>query len=168
MKKATKKKATRKKTAKKPSIDPESLEKVTLLLVTVRSKAAVRRACIDRLGMTATQADRAIREAGRKITLAADYHRDRELGTAIERLNECYKNSHALHDFKTCLASQKELNRLLQLYEPEPPTTDETTNTELVEIRGHLLPLDLAPPSTPTVDLVRIAVDRLLPHISHG
>lgn len=46
----------------------------------------------------------------------ADFNPEIETGKAIARLNMLLQNSVTIQDYKTCLAIQKELNKLLSLY----------------------------------------------------
>jgi len=106
----------------------------------------------------------AVTEARRRLTLAADFHRDEQLGTAIARLNDCYSKAAADKDVKTCVAVQKELNRLMDLYRPTVRVVDETgkADSELAAVRDNLLPLNLAPPDAPASELARLAVAEIM------
>jgi hypothetical protein len=112
----------------------------------------------------------AIIDARRRITIAADYNRTEEIGTAYIRLHDLYKRSLNVQDVKTALAAQKELNKLLDLYtalragELEEATEGEMGErgiaaAELAAVREHLLPLELAPEDYPIAEHARIAAD---------
>ena len=80
-------------TQDRPSEDPE----------------AATRAYGEIAGMTVNQ-------ARKRITVAADYTRDEQLGKAVIRLDDLYAKSIAAQDTRTALQAQRELNRLLSLY----------------------------------------------------
>jgi len=48
-------------------------------------------------------------EARKRITVAADYARDEQIGVAFMRLNDLYSKSVVAQDYRTALAAQKEL-----------------------------------------------------------
>jgi hypothetical protein len=148
------------------SADPKVLDKVTLLLVSGLSDNAATDACVDKLGVDPQDAVDAVAEARQRITIAADYHRDEQLGTAILRLQDLYVRAIKVQDVKTALAAQKELNKLLRLYagataDGTGPDAAEAT-ADLLAIRAHLSGLDLGSPETPTVELVRLAAALVL------
>lgn len=167
-------KKTAKKTPKKPAPSPlaeELVGQAVLLMITMRAELDVRAACMatgeDGLGVDAPTADRLIDEARRRITLAADYHRDVELGRAIERHNQLYEMAVSQNDPNAGRAIERERCRLLDLYPRlhDQPGHHEGTNEadlELERILGYLLPLHLAPDGTPAAELVRLAVERTL------
>lgn len=111
--------------------------------------------------LTPDQVAPAIAEGRRRITLAADYHRDHEIGRAITRLNDLYRRALAAQDIKHALAAQRELTKLFDLARP-PTDAAGPANEEAAAIRRHLEPLDLAEPGTPTVELCRLAVGRII------
>jgi len=55
----------------------------------------------------------AIKTAKQSLQNMAEYRKDFEIGKALFRLNELYKKSMAIQDYKGCLAIQKEINGLL-------------------------------------------------------
>lgn len=111
-------------------------------------------------------------QARRKLTLAADYNRDEQLGTAVTRLNDIYARAIRAQDIKTGLVAQKELNKLLDLYRMTPEHAGDATEgedsgpqqAELDAIRGHLLPLNLAEASYPLREHARIAAEIVRDH----
>lgn len=112
---------------KQPKLsDDEQLDRVTLLLVTLLDRSAVETACRDELGLTPAKAAELIDLAAVRVTAAAAFDRDHQLGRAISRLNDLYQRSLVVQDVKTALAAQREINQLLRLKEPrgagaEPP-----------------------------------------------
>lgn len=104
-------------------------------------------------------------EARRLVTLAADYDRDEELGRAIRRFHEIYAAATAGKEHRCAIDAQRELCRLMRLYEdPEAAglATDSGAERELEAVRAYLTPLNLAGPDTPTDELARLAVERIL------
>lgn len=174
---ATNKKATAKKAAAKKRsrpqppptmrlhIDPAIVEQIVLLMIGGLSDALLYAAAIEKLKLSPELATAAIDEAKRLITLAADYNRHEELGRAVRRINSLYGSSLKMQDTKTALACQKELNKLLSLYEPpgqQKATTESTENPEAVAIRSHLVPLQLAADSTPLTEVCRLAALKII------
>lgn len=139
----------------------DTLEKIVLLLIKVPNLSTVRAACLDNLKIPAERVDAAIAEARLEITRAADVHRDEEFGKAVKRLENLFSDSNKIKDYKTALAVQKDLSRLIGLYPTGTQQAAETGESEesaaLARIREHLEPLDLAPPGTPVEELVRLA-----------
>jgi predicted kinase len=140
-------------------------DKVLLLLVSGAGDASISEG-LSKLDVPPDQRQALIAAARRRITLAADYHRDHELGQAIVRLNDCYRRSLAVQDAKTALAAQKELNKLMDLYtKPEntaPAESDSQAAAELEAVGRHLLPLRLAASDSPLEEHARLAALRIL------
>lgn len=59
--------------------------------------------------------DRLIDAAIQDLAAAAGFNYDAELGKSIERLNRLFQKAFKVEDLKTALATQKEINKLLQL-----------------------------------------------------
>lgn len=136
-----------------------------LLLVSGIAPADLRSACTEKLGVDADDVDAVIAEARQRITVAADYDRDEEVGKAVTRLNDLYARALRSQDVRTSLAAQRELNRLLGLYQPPPESQDEGDDTsarELAAVREHVAPLGLGKSNASTVELVRLAVAEIL------
>jgi hypothetical protein len=122
------------------------------------------------LGVAPEDVPRVVDEARRKLTLAADYNRDEQLGTAISRLNELWGKAMrpaegAPADVRTAVAVQKELNRLLDLYRPPSRNAGDANAgaaEELAAVRAYLAPLKLAAEATATAELARLAVSELM------
>jgi hypothetical protein len=145
--------------------DTELVDKLVLMLVSGVTVEAVEHAAVTKLNVDAAKAKRLVKRAQTAITRAAEYAHDEELGTSYLRLNDLYTRAIKASDVKTALAAQRELNRLLDLYEGSaadvPEAADADTSAELELIRQHLLPLALAPESYPLHEHARIAADRL-------
>lgn len=161
---------------KPPPFTVEQRETITLLIVSGIGEPDIIAACIDpaEMGLTAAQATKAIAAATEAIAHAASYDRVAEIGRAIVRLNDLYRQSLERKDTRTGLAIQRELNKLLRLY-PEPsaaPPSDDVDAAdasaagnvadELAATRAHLLPLGLAAADAPTVEHARLAVARII------
>ena len=142
--------------------DPEVLDKIIRLLVAGAAEATVRHTAIERLGLDAPAADLALAEARRKITLAADYNRDAEIGTALTRLHQLFSQVMGLKDGMTALAAQREINRLLSLYVEQAATSPVQDHAETIADHqaalDHLTPLGLAATDAPLAEHARLAV----------
>ena len=68
-------------------------------------------------GISERQIDTYIAKANIKLEEASEVVRNKELGKAITRLNELYKESFEEGNFKDCKDIQKEINTLLGLAE---------------------------------------------------
>lgn len=117
------KKKTAKKTArpKRPPANPPeaAVDKIVLLMAAGSNEATIRqRVAEGKLEIPASLLDAGLAEAKQRITLAADYHRDRELGESITRLKDVYKTARAMVDLRVALQAQRELNRILRLDRP--------------------------------------------------
>ena len=65
--------------------------------------------------------DEYVDRARQAIRANAEPDQTYRLGQSLSRLDDLYKKSSAIQDYKTCLAVQKEINRLLGLDEEEGP-----------------------------------------------
>jgi hypothetical protein len=145
-----------------PPTNQDAADAAILLLVAGKSIDATTTAIAERYHLNHDTARQLTDWALTQITLAANYDRTHELGTAITRLNDLYRRSIALQDTKTALAIQRELNRLLNLYPTEPPPTTTThENPEVSLARDYLAPLKLGPTDLPLSELCRRAAARL-------
>jgi hypothetical protein len=156
----------------KPTEHPET-DKILLLMVSGISAADLTAACTEKLGIPPEEVAGIIAQARRKLTLAADYNRDEQIGTAFTRLNDLYARAIRAQDIKTGLIAQKELNKLLDLYRVTPEHAAESTGddagpdrSELAAIRGHLIPLGLAAADYPLREHARIAAELVRDHPS--
>lgn len=143
------------------------VEKIVLLMVSGMSRADLENACVMKLGIEPQEVAAAIDDARRRLTRAADYNRDEQLGTAITRMNDLYARAVRTGDIKTALTAQREINKLMDLYREATGTRDEDdeaadregAEAELAAIKRHLLPLGLAAESYPLREHARIAAD---------
>lgn len=129
-------------------------------------------------GMTAEQAEsfavtggadpetarQVVADARKRITVAADYARDEQIGRAVLRLDDLYAKSIAGQDARTALQAQRELNRLLDLY--AGPRHASAAGDDAGELRkqldlvaGHLVPLGLVGEGYPVEEHARLAAD---------
>lgn len=110
-----------------------------------------------------------IAEARKRITVAADYTRDEQLGKAIMRMEDLYAKCMASGDLRSAIQAQKELNRLLALYETNSQKNLEGQMTErekvlqeqLDVISSYLKPLKLVSEDYPVFEHARVAANRL-------
>lgn len=156
----------------KPADHP-AIDKVLLLMVSGLSHSDLTAACIGKLEVPPEEVAGVIAQARRKLTLAADYNRDEQIGTAVTRLNDIYARAIRAQDIRTGLVAQKELNKLLDLYRITPERAGDgaggeeagAANAELVAIREHLLPLGLAAADYPLREHARIAAEVVRDHL---
>jgi hypothetical protein len=106
------------------------------------------RAEADREGWTVTDEELAglLIDAQARIIEDARHRFDLELAKAIDRLNTLYARSMQIQDYKACLAIQKELNKILDLYarqqdQPEKPEANPDADegddmAELLKLAG--------------------------------
>ncbi|MHC4092925.1 MAG: hypothetical protein ACYSVY_22065 [Planctomycetota bacterium] len=159
------------------------LDQVVLLVVQGVAETEVREECATKLGITDKRAiGRLIAQAKKKITIAAQFNRDHEVGQARIRLNQVYAKADKEGDQRTALAAAKELNKLLDLYAAAPRRGEDDAEAggqgpgargqgsegtvssaadELAKVRAHLLPLGLAGPDYPIHEVARIAAERI-------
>jgi hypothetical protein len=142
----------------------EKIETLILLLCKIPQLSKVRRACSE-LGFDENELDIAIAEARRQLTIAADYHRDEEIGKSIIRYEDIYHQAYKDKSYKLALSAEKARVALLGLASAEKLEVTETsaatefseTQSELIEIRNHLEPLELAPVGASLSELARLA-----------
>jgi len=173
-KKPAKKRPAKKKAARKRSTRPSvrnhtAIEPAVLLIVSGCRRSDLVAGLVDKLGVDPRDVEAVLLEARRRITLAADYDRDEEIGTAKKCLEDLYNRSITANDLKTALASRRESNKLMDLYQSATPGPGndhqedaQTVRDELDQVRRHLEPLGLAPAGTAVAELARLAVARLL------
>jgi len=88
-------------------------------------------------GVSDRQVDRYIAEAKESIKKASAIKAEHELGIAILRLEDLYKRSIAIQDYKAALAVQKERHELLSLKKGNAPDRDTGNIDELIAaLRG--------------------------------
>lgn len=147
-------------------IPPDVIDSATLALVAGQSAARVESYLVTR-GIAREDASAAVRAARSRITVAADYVRDEQLGKAVLRLEDMYAKALASKppNTATALAAQKELNKILNLYDAPPPLDgghdidDTQTAQELRLVGSYLVPLGLASQELPVAEHARIAAD---------
>ena len=142
-------------------------DRLVLLLTNGMSIEAAEGYCIRQGGLDLDAARRTVADARQRITVAADYARDEQLGKAVMRLDDLYAKSIAAQDTRTALQAQRELNRLLGLYHPKEPTDGEAADDaqdalrRLELIASYLLPLKLTDERYPVEEHARLAAERL-------
>ena len=141
-------------------------DRVLLLLINGMSVHAAEGFCLQQ-GAEPAAAREIVADARQRITVAADYTRDEQLGRAIMRLDDLYAKAMAEKDTRTALQAQRELNRLLSLYSPKdnPQHPDDENAASMKQqidlIAGHLLPLGLADASYPLEEHARLAAEHI-------
>jgi hypothetical protein len=141
-------------------------DRILLLLVNGMSVEAAEGYCLQQ-GMDLETAKRLVAEARQRITVAADYTREEQLGLAVRRLEDLYSKSIAAKDTRTALQAQREINRLLGLYAPKSPAAEEPAGgsddgaRRLALIDQYLRPLELTDDRYPTEEHARVAAELL-------
>jgi hypothetical protein len=140
-------------------------DRIVLLLVNGMSAEAAEGFALQS-GADLEMARQIVAEARKRITVAADYTRDEQIGRAVMRLDDLYAKSIAGQDIRTALQAQRELNRLLDLYagsaRSEGGAEDATELRRQVElIAGYLLPLKLADEHYPVEEHARLAAEAI-------
>jgi len=139
------------------------IDKMILLLTGGLSRETAEHTAIAKMGYEPAAAKSLVRLAVRRLALAARYNRDEELARAITRLNDLYKQSKGIQDAKTCLAIQRELNKLLSLYQHAPAAeSGDGQSPEIEAARKHLAGLFTGGDAMPLVELCRLAAGRIL------
>lgn len=122
----------------------------------------------EKAGIAAKEAKAIIAKARRRITLAADYKKDEQVGIAITRLNELFTNSLTAKDMRTALQAQRELNKIMSLYdnyeEEEKHMDDGESHRQLELIATYLLPLKLLSGKYPIEEHARVAAEKIRNH----
>ncbi|HUX03272.1 MAG TPA: hypothetical protein VMY35_20100 [Phycisphaerae bacterium] len=147
-------------------------ERVMLWMVGGVSGADLERMCVSKLGTDPAKAKKIVAEARKRITIAADFARDEELGAAVLRLRDIYAKSMtgAEADPRTALQAQRELNRLMGLYaagesaDGGPPDDEDDVRRRLDLIASYLLPLKLADERYPVEEHARVASEIIRTH----
>jgi hypothetical protein len=142
-------------------------DRIVLLLISGMSVESAEGFCLQQ-GQTPESARQIVADARKRITVAADYTRDEQLGKAVMRLEDLYAKSMAGQDIRTALQAQRELNRLLSLYadtrQAEAPNDEADAavmRRQLDLIAAYLVPLKLADPSYPVEEHARLAAEAL-------
>lgn len=138
-------------------------DRILLLLTNGMTIEAAEGYCMRQAGLDLDAARRTVAQARKKLTVAADYARDEQLGKAVMRLDDLYAKSIAAKDTRTALQAQRELNRLLGLYSPKGPGEDDAQPDAAEALRrldliaAYLLPLELTDARYPVEEHARLA-----------
>jgi hypothetical protein len=145
-------------------------DRVVLLLINGMSNEAAEGFCAQQ-GQSPDHARQVVAEARKRITVAADYTRDEQIGKAVMRLEDLYAKCMAAQDIRTALQAQRELNRLLSLYadsrrgEVSSEELDASVlRRQLDLINAYLVPLKLADNSYPLEEHARVAAEVIRLH----
>lgn len=134
-------------------------DRIALLVLNGLDDEQIHSAAREQLGMKPPAIDSAIKAARRKITLAADFRRDEQLGLAIRRLHHCYATAHSVGDVKAAIGAQKALNGLLNL--ARMPAISDSADESLSEyVQAHLGP-HIPEAEGDVYELIRLAALRL-------
>src|SRR5512138_3645105 len=144
-------------------------DRIVLLLVNGMSAEQAEAFAIQS-GADPETARQVVAQARKRITVAADYTRDEQIGRAVMRLEDLYAKSIAGQDIRTALQAQREINRLMSLY--ALPNRSEAGGDEdagvlrrQVElIASYLLPLKLVGEGYPVEEHARLAAELIRNH----
>lgn len=139
-------------------------EQLVLLLVSGIPAETAERYCVQQ-GQTPANAKALVIDARNKITVAADFNREEQIGLQITRLEALYKSANGAKDFRTALQSIREKSRLLRLYnEPDSGINadldaqeSQTIRRQLKLITDYIRPLALVSDKYPIEEHVRVA-----------
>ncbi len=149
----------------KPAVPPDVLDQTVSLLLTLESINQVRQALTGKLGIAPDVAAAAITRARRRLALAAGFNFAEELGKAVKRLNQLYRRVLQDKDYRAALACQRDLNRLMGLYEAQ--AKEQAADTSIMAAdheaaKRQLSPLALHDGDAPLAELCRLAVGRIV------
>ena len=148
---------------------PGLQDRIVLLLTNGMALDAAQAYCLGQ-GQDLEAARLTVAEARKRITIAADFARDEQLGKAVMRLDDIYAKSIAAKDTRTALQTQRELNRLMGLYTPKDspddaaPSDAQEALQRLELIASYLLPLHLTDDRYPVEEHARIASEIIRTH----
>lgn len=147
----------------------ELLDQVVLLLIAGGSRESVVSYARTAFGLNEKQAAALHEEARRRITLAAEFDRDEQIGLAFTRLTDLYLKAVHAKDWKLAFGVQRELNKLLDLYRQalEPPPAG-GESTEARAARAHFAALWPDQADEPLEELARLAIARIVELESQG
>jgi hypothetical protein len=119
------------------------------------------------LGLDSRVAKRMISAARRALRKLGEYDRDEQRGLSVARLSTLFAQAVADKDRSTAFSIQKEMNAMMGLRGgddiAEPVAVPNVAaEAELAAVRAHLVGLNLAAPETSVVELVRLAVQRIV------
>ena len=156
----------------------EPVERAILMLTRGMSEAEVR-ANLEKAGAEPAAAGELVDQARRRLLIAADFNRDKELGKAILRLEDLYRSAQAEKNLKISLAVQREMNRLLGLAQPGGAGRrlleaaegtagggdDAQAVREQIDLIGkYLVPLGLVDAAYPVTEHARAAAETIRCH----
>ena len=121
-----------------PEIPDDAVEAMLRMLITYQDRSTIKAiiaAPSSRINIAPDQIDAAMAEARRRLTVAADYHRDEEVAKAVARLDDLYEKAattpddNGRVDVRAAMGAQHQKNRLLGLYRSiyAPPVGEEST-----------------------------------------
>jgi len=158
---------------------PEVLDKVVLLLTRGMPQATVEATCTRPvhpgmpgqprgLGIAPALLAAVLAEAKLRILGAARWDRTEQAGMSITRLNDLYSRCLVEADTATALATQREINKLLGLYNADPADGPDgardadALREQVAAATAYLQPLGLGHEDTPLSELARLAVVRIV------
>ncbi len=158
------------KPAPKPKIPPppDPLQSAMDLMVNNVPDDVVLETLKEQSSLTAKEAAKVMAQAKGKILSAADFDRRKELGQARIRLTNIYTTSLNEKNTATALAAQRDLGKLMGLYDAEKidpsPATEgaDDSGPELELVRGYLEPLNLSAGATSVPELARLAAAKII------
>jgi hypothetical protein len=109
----------------------QRISKVFSMLVEGASYGEIVRHAAEKWKLSDRQTDTYIKRAKIQLSEHAQVERAEEFGKALARLSDLYKRALKLHDFRTALSVQKEINAVMGHYPPVETKSKLTLDGEL-------------------------------------
>lgn len=138
-------------------------ERVRNACLASENDALVVETTMESLGLGESDANALVRAIRRDVEKSANVDPEKALGVAIARLNALYSAATNRQDSKTALATVKEMNKLVALYNRIADREEKSEDVEKTRSRAILeSAVGKANAGLDLDDLARIVVDRLV------
>lgn len=147
---------------KRFELDPAAMDMLVIATVSGMSRKGLQDTAI-KLDIPEAYIDAALVAVRKRITIAAEFDRDAEVGIAYTRLNDVYRRALTGQDMKTALAAQKELNKLIGLYDRSADLpVSSSSNVDAALAREHLVGLGIGGSDDSLAELARQVAARFM------